>query len=146
MAFRIPQRTWKTLSWLPVGIMFTQHCYTLKFVTGRSMQVLYSLHIRSSILLTPLVKPTLNPEPCIWRDLVVFDRLSVHLNQDIRRGDVVVLRCVWFSSISLELWLVSKHSLINCRSPIDPEKLLVKRIIALGGDVVRGVRYYVLKQ
>ncbi|KAH8118586.1 peptidase S24/S26A/S26B/S26C [Phellopilus nigrolimitatus] len=102
MAFRLSRRTWRTLAWAPVAVMFAQHGYTVKFITGRSMQ------------------PTLNPEPCVWRDLVLFDRLSVHAGRNtLRRGDVV----------SLE-------------SPVKPGQFIVKRVVGLPGDVVQTLPPY----
>ncbi|TFY59793.1 hypothetical protein EVJ58_g5558 [Rhodofomes roseus] len=83
------------LIWLPTGIVFTQFFYTMKSVSGRSMQ------------------PTLNPDTSPWRDLVLFDRFSIRTLRKYERGDIVALA-----------------------SPID-SKLLVKRIVALGGDTVK---------
>lgn len=78
-----------------------KHFYTVKIISGRSMQ------------------PTLNPEPCIWRDVVVFDRVSVQSIGKFARGEVVALR-----------------------SPTNPSDLLVKRIVALEGDVVQTLPPY----
>jgi len=96
-----PRLAWTvaTLSWLPIGIMFTSHVGTVMFVTGRSMQ------------------PTLNPDDSKWRDIVIFDRFSIRI-QEYNRGDIVALK-----------------------SPSD-HKLIVKRIIALGGDVVKTLPPY----
>lgn len=89
------------LFWLPTGIVFTKYGYTMKLVTGRSMQ------------------PTLNPDESQWRDLVIFDRLSVGTLHRYEREDVVALR--------------SPHAL---------GQLLVKRIIALPGDIVKTLPPY----
>ncbi|TCD67673.1 Arginyl-tRNA--protein transferase 1 [Steccherinum ochraceum] len=64
--------TLSTLVWLPIGIVFTETFYTVKTVSGRSMQ------------------PTLNPDSSLARDVVVFDRWSIVLG-NWKRGDVVAL-------------------------------------------------------
>ncbi|ORY24962.1 putative peptidase [Naematelia encephala] len=92
----------RVLSWVPVGLFFTQHVYSLVEVTGSSMQ------------------PTLNPNfhtALMRKEIVLLERWSVTLNlnghKPFRRGDVVTL------------W-----------SPLDPNTLTTKRIVALAGDIV----------
>ncbi|KAK7695489.1 hypothetical protein QCA50_000125 [Cerrena zonata] len=63
-----------TLFWLPMGICFTDMGYTVKTVTGRSMQ------------------PTLNPDSSTWRDVVLFDRWSIVVERKYNRGDIVALK------------------------------------------------------
>ncbi|KAM5534301.1 hypothetical protein V8D89_012029 [Ganoderma adspersum] len=64
------------------------------------------------------MQPTLNPDNSPWRDIVLFDRFSVKLRKKFERGDVVALK-----------------------SPAD-SKLVVKRIVALEGDIVRTLPPY----
>ncbi|KAH9938556.1 peptidase S24/S26A/S26B/S26C [Fomitopsis serialis] len=64
------------------------------------------------------MQPTLNPDTSPWRDLVLFDRFSIRTLRKYERGDVVALA-----------------------SPLN-SKLLVKRIIALGGDTVKTLPPY----
>ncbi|KAI0832537.1 LexA/Signal peptidase [Trametes gibbosa] len=64
------------------------------------------------------MQPTLNPDDSPWRDIVLFDIFSVRLAQRYNRGDIVALR-----------------------SPSD-SKLIVKRIVALEGDVVKTLPPY----
>ncbi|KAI0082576.1 LexA/Signal peptidase [Panus rudis PR-1116 ss-1] len=97
----IVRRTASALVWLPIGIVFTEYGYNIKVVSGRSMQ------------------PTLNPDDSISKDIVVFDRYSVQLLRQYKRGDVVALK-----------------------SPYDSKQLLVKRIIALPGDKVKTLPPY----
>lgn len=59
---------------LPTGIAFNEYFYSLKFVSGRSMQ------------------PTLNPDDSTWRDIVLFDHFSINWLQDYKRGDIVALK------------------------------------------------------
>ncbi|KAH9943336.1 LexA/Signal peptidase [Epithele typhae] len=64
------------------------------------------------------MQPTLNPDDSPWRDVVLFDRFSVAYARRYERGDVVALK-----------------------SPVD-SKLVVKRIVALEGDVVKTLPPY----
>jgi len=84
-----------------VAVVFNKHFYTVKIVTGRSMQ------------------PTLNPDSSIWRDVVLFNRTVVGMGHKCKRGDIVALR-----------------------SPVEPGELIVKRVVALGGDVVQTLPPY----
>ncbi|KAJ3567792.1 hypothetical protein NP233_g6138 [Leucocoprinus birnbaumii] len=60
------------------------------------------------------MKPTLNPDTSTWRDICLFDRASIHTNHDFNREDIVTIRC-----------------------PNDPNRVLIKRILALEGDTVK---------
>ncbi|KAI0049644.1 LexA/Signal peptidase [Auriscalpium vulgare] len=62
------------LFWLPTGIIFTKHGFTVRVVTGNSMQ------------------PTLNPDPSQPRDIVLFDRFSIESLRQYERGDIVALK------------------------------------------------------
>ncbi|RDX55736.1 LexA/Signal peptidase [Lentinus brumalis] len=64
------------------------------------------------------MQPTLNPDDSQWRDVVLFNRFAVRILHKYNRGDIVALK-----------------------SPVD-SKLIVKRIIALEGDVVRTLPPY----
>ncbi|KAJ7129807.1 signal peptidase, partial [Mycena epipterygia] len=90
------------LYWLPAAVLLTTDFYTLKQISGRSMQ------------------PTLNPdESLLWRDVGVWDRISIHTLLRYGRGDIVALK-----------------------SPCDAKYHLVKRIIAIEGDTVRTLPPY----
>ncbi|KIK65383.1 hypothetical protein GYMLUDRAFT_219363 [Collybiopsis luxurians FD-317 M1] len=65
------------------------------------------------------MQPTLNPDSSLWRDVGLFDRYAIHTKLNFRRGDIVALR-----------------------SPEDPNRVLVKRIIALPGDRVKTLPPY----
>nr|GAT54051.1 predicted protein [Mycena chlorophos] len=66
-------RVRRVLYWSPLLALFFNNVYTVKQVTGRSMQ------------------PTLNPDSSVlWRDLGVFDRWSL-FRWPICRGDIVSL-------------------------------------------------------
>ncbi|KAH8106111.1 LexA/Signal peptidase [Cristinia sonorae] len=60
--------TLSTLIWLPIGITFTELFFTIRTVSGRSMQ------------------PTLNPDSSLSRDVVVFSRIG-----QLNREDVIAL-------------------------------------------------------
>ncbi|KII95227.1 hypothetical protein PLICRDRAFT_128814, partial [Plicaturopsis crispa FD-325 SS-3] len=64
------------------------------------------------------MQPTLNPDTSAWRDIVIFDRFSVGMLRKYNRGDLVAVR-----------------------SPVE-NKLLIKRIIAVEGDVVKTLPPY----
>ncbi|KAJ3937323.1 MAG: peptidase S24/S26A/S26B/S26C [Lentinula lateritia] len=59
------------------------------------------------------MQPTLNPDSSLWRDVGLFNRYAIHTKLEFKRGDIVALR-----------------------SPEDPTRVLVKRIVALAGDRV----------
>lgn len=94
------------------------------------------VHPTHSTSFTPptSAQPTLNPDSSLWRDIVIFDRWSIRTRHQYRRGDVVSLRCsilrVLQPHFSYRVTTISTN-----RSPSD-SKLIVKRIIALEGDVV----------
>ncbi|KAJ6599186.1 signal peptidase [Mycena vulgaris] len=95
------RRVCRVLYWIPTAILLTD-LYTLKQVSGRSMQ------------------PTLNPdESLLWRDVAIFDRISIHTFQRYGRGDIVALK-----------------------SPNNAKYELVKRIIAVEGDTVKTLPPY----
>ncbi|KAK3813219.1 MAG: peptidase S24/S26A/S26B/S26C [Benniella sp.] len=90
------QAVWALLPWVPVGIYFVEHGYSLGTVHGRSMQ------------------PTLNPDSNMLRkDVVLFNHWAID-RFDYRIGDVVTLR-----------------------RPDKPDRTIIKRIVALEGDVVQ---------
>ncbi|KZT43033.1 LexA/Signal peptidase, partial [Sistotremastrum suecicum HHB10207 ss-3] len=83
------------------GIVFVDHFYSIRVVSGSSMQ------------------PTLNPIDSRWRDFVLFDKLSIGGYGVYRRGDIV-----------------------SFKSPNNAGPLLVKRIVALEGDVIQTMPPY----
>ncbi|CCM04825.1 uncharacterized protein FIBRA_07018 [Fibroporia radiculosa] len=64
------------------------------------------------------MQPTLNPDSSSWRDVVLFDRFAIRILRKYERGDIVALQ-----------------------SPTD-SKLVVKRIVALQGDMVKTLPPY----
>ncbi|PPQ67808.1 hypothetical protein CVT26_007055 [Gymnopilus dilepis] len=65
------------------------------------------------------MQPTLNPDSSGWKDVALFSKFAVHTNQDYGRDDIVTLR-----------------------SPEDPGRVLIKRIIAMEGDIVQTLPPY----
>ncbi|CAE6399021.1 unnamed protein product [Rhizoctonia solani] len=65
------------------------------------------------------MQPALNPEGPYQRDVVLVDRWSIVAKHRYTRGDVVSLR-----------------------SPLDPNLIIVKRILALGGDTIETLPPY----
>ncbi|KAF8493518.1 peptidase S24/S26A/S26B/S26C [Gautieria morchelliformis] len=64
------------------------------------------------------MQPTLNPDSSAWRDTALFDRTVAIKGYKCKRGDIVSLS-----------------------SPVAPKTYLVKRIIALEGDLVQTLTY-----
>lgn len=91
--------TFRVLYWSPLYMAFVNYGYTIKYVSGRSMQVretrlnpaccsrLTLLHFRNT-------QPTLNPDSSLEKDLVLFDRVSTKIRHEYKRDDVVALRYV----------------------------------------------------
>jgi len=65
------------------------------------------------------MQPTLNPNISTWRDLAIFNRFAVQTMGRCNRDDIVTFR-----------------------SPEDPNRILVKRVLALEGDVVKTLPPY----
>jgi len=65
------------------------------------------------------MQPTLNPNTSTWRDLAIFNRFAVQ----------TLGRC-------------SRDDIVTFRSPENPNRILVKRILALEGDVVKTLPPY----
>ncbi|KAF8076265.1 peptidase S24/S26A/S26B/S26C [Lyophyllum atratum] len=106
------RQTWRRISpffqplgsllyWSPAVVFLTTALYVPIHITGRSMQ------------------PALNPHSSPWRDIGIFDRLSVRVSHNYRKGDIVAIR-----------------------SPDDPKHMLVKRIVGTEGDVIRTLPPY----
>ncbi|KAI0069117.1 LexA/Signal peptidase [Artomyces pyxidatus] len=64
----------RTAFWLPLGLGFTQYCYTVKAINGNSMQ------------------PTLNPDLSRPRDIVIFNRHTIWSRRPLERGDIVAFQ------------------------------------------------------
>ncbi|KAI7826605.1 peptidase S24/S26A/S26B/S26C [Gamsiella multidivaricata] len=90
------QAAWMFLPWVPVGVFFVEHGYSLGTVHGRSMQ------------------PTLNPDSnMLRRDVVLFNHWAIDRFK-YKIGDVVTLR-----------------------HPDQPDRIIIKRIVALEGDIIQ---------
>ncbi|KAI6034239.1 LexA signal peptidase [Pisolithus microcarpus] len=65
------------------------------------------------------MQPTFNPDTSAWNDVVIFDRHSINSGKPILRGDIVSLR-----------------------DPIRHNRTIVKRVLAVPGDVVETLPPY----
>ncbi|KAF9534795.1 peptidase S24/S26A/S26B/S26C [Crepidotus variabilis] len=65
------------------------------------------------------MQPTLNPDSSTPRDVALFSRFAVHTLQDYGRDDIVTFR-----------------------SPENPSRILIKRIIGVEGDTVKTLPPY----
>lgn len=107
----------RLLAWIPVGIFFTRHIYSVATISGASMQ--------------PTFNPAFASSP-LHHDVVLLDRWTVGLNI-FRRGDVVTLWSVeWSGSCYVT---ADERNPSVYRSPQNPKLLTTKRIIALEGDL-----------
>jgi hypothetical protein len=74
---------------------FMHYGYTIKYVSGRSMQVCdESVNFRlipSDVFAVWNNQPTLNPDSSPGKDLVLFDRVSTKIRHEYHRDDVVAL-------------------------------------------------------
>ncbi|KAF4602203.1 hypothetical protein EYR40_005407 [Pleurotus pulmonarius] len=59
--------------WSPLALAFGNYFYTVKLISGRSMQ------------------PTLNPDSSLWRDFGLFDKFSIRSRHGYQRGDIVAI-------------------------------------------------------
>lgn len=101
---------------LPPLITLNDHVMSLKRVEGESMQ------------------PTLNPEGSLQSDYIVVWKWGVD-TRSFRRGELVSLRCGFEIVVRVRRFLLTIHFIFDS-SPDEPSHVLVKRIIALEGDVV----------
>ena len=90
--------TFRALYWSPLYMAFVHYGYTVKYVSGMSMQV-GDTDIQLCLFLTTFlrmrdVQPTLNPDSSLGKDLVLFDRVSTKIRHKYNRDDVVALKCV----------------------------------------------------
>ncbi|KAF8974187.1 hypothetical protein BDZ97DRAFT_1772297 [Flammula alnicola] len=118
------RRSWPIVYWLPTGVILTSEIYQVKIISGRSMQ--------------DIRKPTLNPNSSQWRDVALF-RKDVEPDAVYRRDDIVTLR-------SARIYPILQQSpVLTCatnRSPENPKRVLIKRIVATEGDTVRTLPPY----
>lgn len=89
--------TFRALYWSPLYMAFVHYGYSIKYVSGRSMQVRDAkssspLSLRLIFLRVRNVQPTLNPDSSLGKDLVLFDRVSTRIRHEYNRDDVVALR------------------------------------------------------
>ena len=125
----LPKPLRQAIYWSPMAITLAQ-LMSVERISGRSMQVL-------CLLIWPRFyrcsrQPTLNPDSSGRKDVAVFDRISMHFWRPCQRGDIVAIRCV-----RTGLYATATILFLDARSPSDPTRMLVKRIIAIEGDVVK---------
>ncbi|CAL1701412.1 unnamed protein product [Somion occarium] len=100
-----------------MGICFTELLYTVKSVTGRSMQ------------------PTLNPDSSVWHDIVLFDPWSVKALREYNRGDVVAIKSPYDSKLLVKR-IVALHGdkIKTLPSYPDPEVKIPEGYAWVEGD------------
>ncbi|XP_074683618.1 mitochondrial inner membrane protease subunit 2 isoform X1 [Strix aluco] len=109
---------------VPVTVTFLDRVACVARVEGASMQ------------------PSLNPGGRQASDVVLLNQWSIR-NYDVQRGDIVSL----VSQIaSCAIWCIigekEKKSFESAyRSPRNPEQKIIKRVIALEGDIIKTIGY-----
>lgn len=82
------------------------------------------------------MQPTLNPSSSTSNDLVLVDKLSIRLFK-YSRGDVVLFRYLIRHFCHVQVCSACMHvTSAWCRSPVCPDTVLIKRLVALEGDWV----------
>lgn len=82
------------------------------------------------------MQPTLNPATSTSNDLVLVDKLSIRLFK-YSRGDVVLFRyMIRYFCHSSGCRACVHVTFAWCRSPVCPDTVLIKRLVALEGDWV----------
>ncbi|XP_041569707.1 mitochondrial inner membrane protease subunit 2 isoform X5 [Taeniopygia guttata] len=106
---------------VPVTVTFLDRVACVARVEGASMQVFLEISFVyqeiKRCLFTDNSKPSLNPGGREASDVVLLNHWSIR-NYDVQRGDIV--------------------SLV---SPRNPEQKIIKRVIALEGDIIKTIGY-----
>ncbi|XP_040406601.1 mitochondrial inner membrane protease subunit 2 isoform X1 [Cygnus olor] len=102
---------------VPVTVTFLDRVACVARVEGASMQ------------------PSLNPGGRQASDVVLLNHWSIR-NYDVQRGDIVSL----VTEMDLSLVLLNFLFYI-LRSPRNPEQKIIKRVIALEGDIIKTIGY-----
>ncbi|XP_072777962.1 mitochondrial inner membrane protease subunit 2 isoform X3 [Taeniopygia guttata] len=111
---------------VPVTVTFLDRVACVARVEGASMQ------------------PSLNPGGREASDVVLLNHWSIR-NYDVQRGDIVSLvssvsfwRSIPFATYT---WCLNVVCLFLLRSPRNPEQKIIKRVIALEGDIIKTIGY-----
>ncbi|XP_035400081.1 mitochondrial inner membrane protease subunit 2 isoform X1 [Cygnus atratus] len=102
---------------VPMTVTFLDRVACVARVEGASMQ------------------PSLNPGGRQASDVVLLNHWSIR-NYDVQRGDIVSL----VTEMDLSLVLLNFLFYI-LRSPRNPEQKIIKRVIALEGDIIKTIGY-----
>jgi len=131
----------RVLYWSPLCMAFVHYGYTVKYVSGKSMQVRnMNVGFRLSLFADALhLECPAHVEP----RLLARERLGPlrpRLNQDTsriqeRRRSGPIVRPYSVHSVRFRISSLTLTRFVS--SPINPRLMLVKRIIALPGDTVR---------
>ncbi|XP_072777968.1 mitochondrial inner membrane protease subunit 2 isoform X6 [Taeniopygia guttata] len=129
---------------VPVTVTFLDRVACVARVEGASMQVFLEISFVyqeiKRCLFTDNSKPSLNPGGREASDVVLLNHWSIR-NYDVQRGDIVSLvssvsfwRSIPFATYT---WCLNVVCLFLLRSPRNPEQKIIKRVIALEGDIIK---------
>jgi inner membrane protease subunit 2 len=129
----IINKSLSVLYWLPVAVVFTKYFYTVKVATGSSMQVQFLYRKLSQGGVIHLVTPASRhlTRTCLFRETSLSSTAFPHGGIVGSLGETSLHSGVIIFSTRLQL------KPIYSRSPDNPKLFLVKRILALEGDVVK---------
>ncbi|XP_072777957.1 mitochondrial inner membrane protease subunit 2 isoform X2 [Taeniopygia guttata] len=133
---------------VPVTVTFLDRVACVARVEGASMQVFLEISFVyqeiKRCLFTDNSKPSLNPGGREASDVVLLNHWSIR-NYDVQRGDIVSLvssvsfwRSIPFATYT---WCLNVVCLFLLRSPRNPEQKIIKRVIALEGDIIKTIGY-----
>jgi inner membrane protease subunit 2 len=122
-----PKWAFRVLYWSPLCVAFVHYGYTIKYISGRSMQVRdMNANFRCfqlTFFRARNAQPTLNPDSSLGKDLVLFDRVSTKIRHEYKRDDVVDLqyarttfrafRSVPYSFLTLSCILLVRRSTLG---------------------------------
>lgn len=126
----VTRRLLQWATWIPVAVCFNAFVAEATFVRGGSMYPFFNEDRDSTLRRDVALNWKLYPHLGLARGMIVTFKWVL----PFIAPRLAVLAC--FSTCTVrgrELWL----TVSSCRSPLDPEKIAVKRIVALEGDLVR---------
>lgn len=131
-------RSWSIIYWLPTGIFLSHSIYNIKVISGPSMQVRsYS----SSISLRTSIQDVLASQPSILI-LLLGETLQYSIVLLSIHWDNVIVTILLPYGQSFILFILFLSFEQHKSSPENPNRMLVKRILALEGDVVKTLPPY----
>jgi len=130
---------WRNFVWLPPVLVFYQYFYHLRIISGRSMQVSQSTSVYGYDITCYMLSNTADSES---RTLTMERRCYFQPFRSVR------CRAWGYCSLEVRSTLVkvlgihSESRNFYFRSPQDPRRILIKRVIAIEGDTIQTLPPY----